>query len=177
MTALLLWAGVVLAGAPKLYVNGERADGLREVVLEEVDVRIDDKGNIWITAPQYVVGNGGETSASDAVAPQSWWLVPQDLSSSGQSLEVYVHGRRVAVVASGSAKPVDLSLHLRRGANPVVVKAPPRPGAAGGPLSITIGPGALGDDGVSLDTVAVSVALDAASADHSLERSFVVRLP
>ena len=75
---LLGWTTTVSAKDAKLYVNGERADGLRDVVLESVDVRIDDKGNLWITAPQYRVGGTEGEAATEAAPAGAWWLVVED---------------------------------------------------------------------------------------------------
>jgi hypothetical protein len=60
-SAVLLWKAIGLSGT--LYINGVRADGLRDFLLEDVEVRIDEAGDIHITAPGYKVEAVSEPSA------------------------------------------------------------------------------------------------------------------
>lgn len=180
MTGLTGWWAaamlqVAVAGAPKVYVNGERADGLRDVVLEEVDVRIDAKGNLWISAPQYRIGGVGGESAQEPAPAGQYWLVVDDHASKGLSIDVQINGRAVRTISSGAAPaPLDLAPWLHRGANQVVLSAAASSTREGGPLVLRIGSGA---DAGSLDPSAVSFARDPSTAQAPLERSFVVRVP
>ena len=53
LAPLLALCSLALAG--DLYVNGVKATGLRGQTFDNADVRIDDSGDIHITAPNYVV--------------------------------------------------------------------------------------------------------------------------
>ena len=68
----LLLSPVTFAGA--LYINGVRADAVRNMELKDVNIRVDGDGNVWIDAPRYsveVVQPGGQAPAPQAPAPQS----------------------------------------------------------------------------------------------------------
>ena len=167
---------VAVAGSgPKVYVNGERADGLRDVVLEEVDVKFDEKGNIWITASQYTVGGQAGEAAVEKPPVGVWWLLVEDLSSSNLSIAVTINGNPVTTLKSGvGAGRLDLQPWLHRGANQVVLQAAASPSASGGPLVVSIG--SLKADG-SMPDPAVRFARDPSAASQALERTFVLRIP
>jgi len=174
LQAALLGAAVAGSG-PRIYVNGERADGLRDVVLDEVDVRIDDKGNIWITAPLYTVGGKAGEQAVEKPPAGVWWLLVEDLDSSNLAVTVTINGHAVTTLKSGvGAGRLDLAPWLHRGANQVVFTASAAPGADGGPLVVSIGP--LQSDGTMPDA-ALRFARDPSAAAEALERSFVLRVP
>ena len=68
----LLLSPVTFAGA--LYINGVRADAVRNMELKDVNIRVDGDGNVWIDAPRYsveVVQPGGEAPAPQNPAPQT----------------------------------------------------------------------------------------------------------
>jgi hypothetical protein len=63
----LLLSPVTFAGA--LYINGVRADAVRNMELKDVNIRVDADGNVWIDAPRYsveVLQPGGQPSAPSA---------------------------------------------------------------------------------------------------------------
>jgi len=172
---LLSWSTLVDAKDAKVYVNGERADGLRDVVLEKVDVRIDEKGNLWITAPQYRVGGADGETAGEAAPAGAWWLVVEDNGSSQLRVEVRINGRLATTVQSGQGGGVlDVGPWLHRGANQVVMTSKAAPASEGGPLIVTIGPGS--GEG-KLERVSASFARDPGTATKPLEKRFVVRVP
>jgi hypothetical protein len=173
--SLSLFLGAASAKEPKVYVNGERADGLRDVVLEDVAIRFDERGNLWITAPQYRVGGAVGASAHEPAAAGQWWLVVEDLSSSDLSITVTINGRVATTVRSGQGGgTLDVGPWLHRGANQIVLSAPSSESVQGGPLVVKIGEG---KQAVDLDSVAVSFARDPATASAKVERSFVLRVP
>lgn len=160
MTSLLvaLWlAGSARAGS--LYVNGIQADGLRNFDFTDVNVHVDDQGNIWIDAPHYKVEVEGPGqaqlsgpapgAASTARVPQTangvalgtWWLVTEDDGSTGQQVEVRVNGSLVYVVRSGQKQVIlDIGPYLHKGANRITFTAlPGTPG--GGALAVYVGQG------------------------------------
>jgi len=56
---LLLMVVSAPASAGSLYVNGVLADGLRNTAFQNCDVRIDDEGNVHISAKGFVVQPSG----------------------------------------------------------------------------------------------------------------------
>ncbi|MCK6525052.1 hypothetical protein L6R49_26915, partial [Myxococcota bacterium] len=74
----LLLSPVTFAGA--LYINGVRADAVRDMELKNVNIRVDGDGNIWIDAPRYsveVVQPGGPTTPTAPVtAPNPTPVAP-----------------------------------------------------------------------------------------------------
>lgn len=172
-----LWVlpSLVQAKEAKVYVNGERADGLRDVVLEDVTIRIDAKGHLWITAPQYRVGAADGQAASEPAPTGAWWLVVEDNGSSELSIDVRINGRLVTTIQSGQdGALLDVGPWLHRGANQVVMTSGAAPVRDGGPLVVKIGPGAGGG---ALERVAGSMARDPGAATEPLEKSFVIRVP
>jgi hypothetical protein len=147
-TALLLLAS--LASAAELYVNGVRATGLRSQQFEDADVRIDEHGDIHITAPRYVVQSLEPQQPSapspqpqaSAVTPGRYWLVTEDHRSSGHTVEVFANGDLVRRVRSGEPQVIlDLSPWLTPGSNNITFSALPGPQPGGGALHIYMGTG------------------------------------
>jgi hypothetical protein len=172
---LLCVAAAIAGPSPRIYVNGERADGLRDVVLDDVDIRIDEKGHIWITAPLYAVGGTAGAEAVEKPPAGVWWLLVEDLDSSNLAVSVIVNGHAVTTLKSGvGAGRLDLQPWLHRGANQVVMNAQASPSAGGGPIVVSIG--SLQADG-TMPSPAVRFARDPAAAAEALERTFVLRIP
>jgi hypothetical protein len=172
-----LWAAFAVAQAKesRVHVNGERADSLRDVVLEDVDVRFDEKGNIWIEAPQYQVGGTAGSGAREPVATGVWWLVVQDSQSADLQITLTINGRVVTVIKSGQGGgTLDLAPWLHRGANQVVLSSAATEAVQGGALQVKIGEGLVGN---KLGSPVISFARDPAAATEALERSFVLRVP
>jgi hypothetical protein len=74
----LLLSPVTFAGA--LYINGVRADAVRDMELKNVNIRVDADGNVWIDAPRYsveVVQPGGQPPAPAPQAPAPQAPAPQ----------------------------------------------------------------------------------------------------
>lgn len=67
-----LLAGLLFGGS--VYINGVKANSLRNFEIEDVDVRIDEQGNIYITAPNLIVEVAGQESTP---APEPEPTVPQ----------------------------------------------------------------------------------------------------
>ena len=156
----------LLAGAPAragtLYVNGVRADGLRDQRLEDVDVYIDAQGDIHVEAPQYRVEVEGASekpsppSASE-VPRETWWLATEDRASEGQDCDLLVNGVLAVRVRSGEGPAiVDLAPWLRRGANALEFQCGGG-GPGGGTLAIHVGQGANRGGTVVIDDPVVSL--------------------
>lgn len=170
--ALLLGASPP-AQAGALYINGVRADTLRNMELKDVDVRIDAEGNIWVDAPRYaveVVSPGDPVAPGPAAQPTgpltpppvqaggavvpagTWWLVSEDNTSTGHVVDVYINGVLVTTLRSGDSQILlDVSRYLHRGTNQVLFTA--RPGQPGGGLlQLYLGSGTNDSGTLNLNT-------------------------
>jgi hypothetical protein len=171
---IVLWAGVAaaLAVAPEVYVNGVRADGLRDFTFTRVDVRVDAAGNIWIDAPQYKVEAADAPPA--AVVPGRYWLLVEDVGSVGFLVEVVVNGQLVSRVRSGASHaPIDLAPHLRPGENTVLLQSVASSSDTMGRLVVRVGTGSRGANLVSLDaTPAAELERAGPGPDRGVRRVF-----
>lgn len=182
MSPALLWLGLSLAQAaeaPVFYVNGVRADGLRDFNFESVDVRVDEAGNIWVDAPRYKVeveedgtskasdlkpkvAAGGEEGAPEdgqaARVPEGrYWLVSEDHGSTGLVVDVVVNGTLVRKVRSGDPQLIlDIGAWLQLGDNAVVVNLSPGRKSPSGTLSVYLGTGDNQSGTVVLDRPQIS---------------------
>lgn len=173
----MLMIGVLLAlmgsaQAGSVYVNGVKADAMRNFEFEDVNVRIDEDGNVWIEAPNLMIEvrgaddtppedppepeaevPEGESEAAvdppppaepEPVAAGQWWLTSADDGSVGQIVEIQVNGVVVATARSGEpALALDLAPFLEHGDNAVTLIHRPDPTRVeGGPLTVRIGTGA-----------------------------------
>lgn len=201
MTGLgLLGVALALSGpaqAVDVYVNGVRADGLREVELEGVDVRFAPNGDIWIEAPGYrvevesdAVAEPPPASASppsapsasgEGVPPARYWLVTEDNGSKGLVIDIIVNGRAAAKVKSGQPQTIlDLGPWLRPGANTVIVNALQDRTAGGGIYYVYIGEGSNESGTLMMDRPEITFAHRAADADPGgarTSRSFQLTVP
>jgi hypothetical protein len=148
-----MWATLLLLAATasggELYINGVLATGLREQSFEDVDVRIDEHGDIHITAPRYSVRSlepdPGEPAAPPPVQTVSsgrYWMVTEDHRSSGHTVEVLINGKLVRRVRSTEPQLIlDLGPWLVPGNNIVSFSALPGPQPSGGALHVYMGAG------------------------------------
>jgi hypothetical protein len=172
----LLLGGTARAGA--LYVNGVRADGLRDFSFTDVDVRVDAEGNVWVDAPKYKVsvadGEAPPPQAGQPVAAATWWLVTEDNGSTGHVVDVYVNGEKVKELRSGESQLIlDVSPWMRTGTNVVAFHA--RPGTpGGGVLNLYVGRGSNDGGTLKLDQPAVSWAMRSTSPAGGENKTFEV---
>jgi len=170
-------AGDALAGgAAEIRLNGVLVNGLAGQTLEDVDVRFDAEGNVWIDGPRYRVDAVEPVRAGAPVPTERFWLVSQDSDSRGQAVDVEVNGKLIRTVRSGDAAVIlDLAPFLRRGANEVVLRAAAAPGATGGPLSVHVGEGANRGGTIDLVNPDASLVRRAEHSDReSLQRAQLV---
>ena len=177
--ALLILAGMLssIARAGDLYLNGVRAESLRNVELKGVTVRIDHRGDIWITAPDHVVQVDGRTVPPTAgdVPRSRFWLVTEDNASTGISLEVVVNGTLVRTIRSGDAQLIlDLAPYLKAGPNTIMVNAPASRQASGGPLRLYVGTGQNDKGTVVLDNPEISFTRRATEATEATSRTWTL---
>lgn len=195
-----------LAAAGALYINGVRADTLRNMDLKDVDVRIDGDGNIWIDAPRYaveVVSPGdplppagqtqpgapagaqtapvpapvGPASAAAALPAGTWWLVSEDNASTGHIVDVYVNGVLVTTLRSGDPQLLlDVSRYLHRGVNQVLFTA--RPGQPGGGLmQLYLGSGTNDSGTLNLNTPDITFTRRSSDPATGSSRQFELTVP
>lgn len=151
MSGLLLFSALLGLSAPAqavdVYVNGVRADGLENIELEDVDVRIGPNGDIWIDAPEYRVEVDGEPAPPPPekqaeVSGGAWWLVTEDNGSRGLVIDIVINGQAVTRLESGKSQTIlDVGPWLQPGANTVVVNARQGRGASGGLFYVYLGAG------------------------------------
>ncbi len=81
MIGLLLAASFASAG--EVYINGVRAQGMPVMTMENVTVRFDAQGNIWVDAPQYqvTVVKGGTGAPPAPASPASAYPAPPSAPS------------------------------------------------------------------------------------------------
>ena len=170
MNLALLLSLLSLADDRALYVNGVAATTLKNTELRSVNVRIDEKGNVWIEAPQYKVevqspGGSASSATPTATAPAGrYWLVTEDNASNGHVVEVMVNGVMVQKISSGDAQVIlDIGKYLKPGMNTVVFNALPAQTLGGGVLNVYVGTG--GNQGGTLALDAPQIAFSRRSTD------------
>jgi len=148
------------AFAGDVYVNGVRADGLRDLEMTDVSVRFDASGDLWIDAPRYrvEVEAGDEAKAPPTVPAARYWLVTDDQGSSGQVVDVIVNGTLVRKIRSGEPQLIlDLKPYLRPGRNTVLLNGIPTRGGSGGSLRVFVGSGRNDAGTVHLDSTDIQL--------------------
>ena len=157
------WVGSA-AIAASVYVNGVRADGLREQTYQNATVTIDANGDVRITAPGYQVQAGPSTPVRSVVpalpsGADHWWLVTEDSGSTGHIVQVTVNGTLVQVIRSGEPQRIlDLSRWLHPGANQIHIQSDST-ASAGGALFVYVGAGPEQSGTVELARPAISYTL------------------
>lgn len=183
------WSGAALAGT--LYVNGVRADGLRGFEFKSVTVRIDERGDVWVDAPQYRVeiddpGSKGAADTTRTTTPTTaagaatghYWLVSEDNGSVGHVVDVVVNGTLVQRIRSGDAQIIlDLGPYLRQGGNTVTLSTTAAGAGGGGPLNVYLGTGSNRSGTVVLDNLEVTYTRRAQDAVRPDSRTFQLVVP
>ena len=168
----LIWKAAVLSGT--LYINGVRADGLRGFEMEDVDIRIDQNGDIHVTAPQYNVepledATHVPVNSTQGIAAASWWLFTVDESSQGHVADVLINGSLVRKVRSGEEQViVDVGPYLRHGENTVLLA--PSTGNGSGTLHVYLGEGRNDTGTVVIDEPRVHLTLSSSLGGGSSSR-------
>ena len=193
MNALLVTLFLSVAHAGSLYVNGVRADTLRNFEFSHVDVKVDDQGNIWVDAPLYKVemqspdqakapevrtvetpGTVPTPSASDAPVGV-YWLVTEDNASVGHTIDVVVNGTLAQKVRSGDTQVIlDIGKYLKVGTNTVVMTAQPSEKLDGGVVEIYIGTGANINGTLTMDRPLIDFARRATDNAGGASQSFEI---
>lgn len=131
ISIFILFLGSV-AHALGLYINGVRVDGVSGVKLKNVDVEIDEHGDVRITAKGYNVNVAEPAHPAPPPPPQrkaapepTHYILTMTTNGDPQwDVDVYVAGQFVKRFQSGQpAGPVDVSRFIRPGDNSVRFKA------------------------------------------------------
>lgn len=181
LLAALIAAPAHAAGT--VYVNGVRADALKDFDFKEVDVRIDEDGNVWIEAPQYRIEVQEPTSSAnpdlkpgEGVPTGKYWLVTQDNQSKGHTIEVMVNGVVVKKIDSGQPQVIlDLQPHLMRGVNNVTFNAMPG-SPEGGLLLVYVGTGSQEGGLVQLDNPQITYTRRSSDSTKGGSKSYKLRV-
>jgi hypothetical protein len=140
MTIALMLLLAAPAGAAGLFVNGVQADGIRNTAFQNCDVRIDDQGNIHITAKGYsvtAVGGSAGTAppatlaapapTSTAAAPSQRYFLVGLAGRPGESqweIDVFINSKFVRKVNGREPQiSVEVTKYLQVGRNTVHLQA------------------------------------------------------
>jgi hypothetical protein len=120
------------ASAAGLFINGVQADGIRNTAFHNCDVRVDDNGNVYITAPGYTVTVAGGQAAAPAATPPAtvptrrYFLVAL-AGRPGESqweIDVFINSTFVRKVSGREPQTmVEVTKYLRVGRNTVHLQA------------------------------------------------------
>ena len=177
--ALVIAASPAYAG--ELFVNGVSVEGLTSQNFEKVNVRIDDKGNIWIDAPGYAVKR--VTSAPDkdpgvvlrdvpAITKHYFVVTEQNpIGMTEYDIDLYINGRFIRSMRSGEDQIVsEVTKYLKPGKNMVQFQAKKNLAKADSPKSVAknhvfrviIGEGTMGPDQVMIENPVITFTRTAA---------------
>lgn len=164
-----------------VYVNGVRADGLRGFELENVNVRIDEKGDIFIDAPGYKVEVVDEPStakvpvSNQGIPIGRYWLATVDESSTGLVADLMVNGTLVRKLRSQESQVIlDIGPYLKTGENSVMLV--PSSALSQGQFSVFLGTGSNEAGTVVLDDPSVMFTLSPQN-NASLSQQSTLHVP
>ena len=183
--ALLITLLSAPALAGELFVNGVSVEGLTNQTFEKVNVRIDDKGNVWIDAPGYAVKRVNAPVERDPGVvvrdvPSSLslhYFVVTEQSPPGMTeydIDLYINGKFIRSMHSGDEQLVmDINKYLKVGKNQVLLQAkkkPPRPEGAKSVskshvFRVIVGEGAMGADQVVIERPLITFTRTAADSN------------
>lgn len=141
-TALLTVAGSV--GAAEVYVNEVNVEGLTNQTFEKVTVRLDEKGNVHIDAPGYMVKRVTVADVKEVqptgVITQKYFLVTEQTSpgATDYDIDVFINGQFLRTLASSEPQLViEVTKELKPGRNSVLFRAKKRPEITGRHRSVS----------------------------------------
>jgi hypothetical protein len=172
------------SAAGTLYVNGVRAESLRNFDFKAVDIHVDAEGNVWIEAPNYRIevadpksSDNPNAKPGEGIPTGKYWLVTQDNGSQNHEIEVLVNGVAVQHYKSGDPQVIlDLQPHLLKGINTVTFTALPTAQPAGGILLFYIGTGSQEGGQVNLDNPQITYTRRSSDSAKGGEKSFKLRV-
>lgn len=198
LIATLIVLVPVAAMARSVYLNKVKIDnvsGLRNLKLDKVNVRFDDKGDLYIDAPGYKIQvvDGGGSQAGGAAQPEEggeakltrkYFLVTEQTAPgmTDYDIDVYVNAQWIRKLRNGEDQIyADITRNLAPGKNTVLLVARKREGARSSVspnhvFRVIVGEGNVGGDHVMIDRPVVDFKATAAdSTDISKEFTFTTR--
>lgn len=189
------------AMARSVYLNNVKIDnvaGLRNMKFDKVNVRIDEKGDVFIDAPGYKIqvvdpgsgaatAPGGATGSEDtgeAKLTRKYFLVTEQTAPgmTDYDIDVYVNAKWIRKLRNSEEQIyTDITKHLTPGKNTVLLAARKREGARvsvspNHVFRVIVGEGNVGGDHVMIDRPVVDFKATAAdAADISKEFTFSTR--
>jgi hypothetical protein len=173
VAATLIVAVAGTAEARNVYLNGIKLDSsvaMKPQTFKDCEVRIDERGDIHITATGYkVVAPEGEKPApppggatGPAEGDRRFWLISKfnDRGAAGFDVEVYINNTFVKKIRAGDDPLVlDVSRFIQPGDNRISMLATKNPTAARGSrspadtLEVVLGEGIASGGTVTIDKV------------------------
>lgn len=193
MRTLFLAIALVAVSAPAadVYVNGTNVEGLTGQTFEKVNVRIDEKGDVYIDAPGYTVKRvtvGPEKAASTEgrITVRYFLVTEQTLPGATEfDIDVFLNGQHLRTLPNGEGQIVtDITKKLLPGKNQVTIQAKKLvpPGAERKSSSkahlfrVIIGEGKVEGEKIVIEKSVVSFAVTAADTDDVVQQfSFTTR--
>ncbi len=158
----LLFVSALPASAGELFLNGLPIGTVKNLELHNATVRFDAAGDVHLAVPEYDVtelpsNEAASVPRGNGVPFGGWWLVSEDMSSSGHSADVWMGGLKVGSIRSG-APPlmVDLGPHLWPGSNVITLRGHSGVNASG-TLAIYVGETRVEAGTLNLQEPAISV--------------------
>jgi hypothetical protein len=181
------------ARAAEVYVNGVNVDGLTEHSFEKVNVRLDEKGNVYIEAPSYqikrVLPNEGKKSATKELATEGtltkrYYLVTEQnpVGLSEFDIDLVVNGKILRTLkCSDEQTVVEVTKSLKPGKNSIVLsakkvlanKAQPKSTSKAHTFRVTIGEASVTKEQVTIETPLVVFSRNA-SEPSDIAQEFVL---
>jgi hypothetical protein len=123
----ILLALALLAADGQLFLNGVSIDGLRSQEFSNAIVRIDERGRVYIIAPDYAVAPPAEhvrLKAARVAAHESLLLIFESraVGKTKIKVEVVINGKTVLSEADPMQSVNDVTQHLVAGENVVEVR-------------------------------------------------------
>ncbi len=152
-----------VAHGSEIFLNGLAVQGVRDLSLSEVSVRFDALGDLHVYAPGHQVTPALEGAMAQR-APKGhgveygrWWLVGEDLKSTGHHVEVWISGLRVAKISSqGEPVMLDLGPYLAVGDNVITLRGGSGV-TASGTLAIYVGEARVKAGTLNLNEPSISI--------------------
>ncbi len=116
--------------ARNIFLNGVNIDTVRNQDFDNVQVRVDQSGNIYISAPQYTVHHEGGAKSSTRTPSaalinelgERYWLISEENypGKAQYDVDVVINGTWIKTISSGSPQVIlEISRFLRSGENKV----------------------------------------------------------
>lgn len=176
---------------PSVYLNGVNIDGVTGQKFDKCEVKIDEKGDIYITAKGYSVQGVGNPPPGDKPPPppppsapvgdkvtHRYFLVTEQNQRDGTQFDVavFINAKWIRDLKSSEEQIVtEITKHLHPGPNKVVLAATKRLDAQRHSFSsqiyfkVIIGEGNAGGDNVMIDNPLVESKRTAAETENVTE--------